>query len=119
MVIVPPRAIGTGSASATTSSRNQTPIPQRSQRVCFTSGPPKIASSTGSAARKEGRRSQASRGGVHAPRAAGRDSGLPFASSGITSSTSSLRPKAPPLPNGFRTECARVGVPVPADNSRP
>src|SRR6267154_1581402 len=115
MVMVPPRTIGTGSASATTRSRNQTPTPHASHRVCLTSGPPKIARSTGRAARKDGRRSHTNRG-VHAARAG--DS--VFGSSVITSSASSLRPKAPPLANGFRfrTECARERVRAPGDNFR-
>src|SRR5438874_1640850 len=116
IVIVAPRIIVTGKASAAMRSANQIKTPQASQRVCFTSGPPKIASSTGSAARKDGRSSHAI--GVRAA-ARARDPG--FLSIGITSSASSLRPKPPPLANEsrFRTECARVRLRAPEDNCAP
>ncbi len=54
IVMVPPRGSGTGCDSAITSSTNQTATPRASGRICFTSGPPNKARSTGSAARNEG-----------------------------------------------------------------
>ena len=60
-VMVPPRIIGTGRASAATRSTNQRPMPHRSPCVCLTSGPPKSARSTGRAARQDGKRSHAKR----------------------------------------------------------
>src|SRR6185436_9600522 len=74
------------------------------------------ASSTGSAARKVGRRSQTKR---VRRRARGRvPASSPSETRGITSSLSRIRPKAPPLANGFRfrTECARERPCAPANN---